>query len=246
MIYCEFLKFKRSKVRLIVFLGTLVTPLLAIINGIKNHFMHTENAVTLFGIYDSAFMFLMLLFGPLIFSIIASYLFSREYTEKTLKTLFVVPISKKKFLSSKFITLFLCILFLMLISWTEILILGWICNIAFGIEQFNFPTALFFLIKMILGAILLYFTITPFAFLAMYTRGFVIPMIVASIIVLGNVILSSSPIAVFFPWTASYLIVNNRIRQSACPASISFLIIFLVFLFSYIYSILLFEKSDID
>lgn len=243
MIYCEFLKLKRSKVCMAAVLGTFATPLLAVTNSIRSHFTY-GGAVSLFAVYDTAFMFLMLLFGPLIFSIIASYLFSREYTEKTLKTIFVVPISKKKFVSGKFITLFICTLILMLISWAEIFVLGGICEIVWGTGKIDFSAAVYFLIKIIQGAVLLYFTITPFAFLAMYARGFIIPMIAAAIIALGNVVLSGSSIAGFVPWSASYLIVR-RINQSACPAFVSMIIILVLFLLSYICSILLFEKEDV-
>lgn len=245
MIYCEFLKLKRSKICIIAFAGTLGTPLLTILHGIQNHLAHPENDISLFSLYDNAIMFLMLLFGLLVFSIIAAYLFSREYTEKTLKTLFVVPISKKKFLAGKFITLYLCILFLMILSWAEIFILAAICNIAIEISEINFLTALYFLFKTLYGSILLYATITPFALLAIYSKGLVAPIIAASTIALGNVILTGSPIAGYFPWTATYLLLNGRIQSSGSTPGIVFTIVGLVCFLSILSSILYFQKEDI-
>ncbi|WIV13914.1 ABC transporter permease [Proteiniborus sp. MB09-C3] len=245
MIYCEFLKLKRSKICIIALVGTLGTPLLTIMHGIQNHFVYPEKAISLFGLYDNGIMFLMLLFGPLVFSIIAAYLFSREYAEKTLKTLFVVPITKRRFLASKFMTLFLCLLFLMILSWAEIFILAAICNIVFEISELNFLTALYFLFKIIYGSILLYATITPFAFLAIYSKGLVAPIIVASIIALGNVILTNSPIAGYFPWTATYLLLNGRIQSSGSTPGIVFTIVGLVCFISILSSILYFQKEDI-
>jgi bacitracin transport system permease protein len=246
LIYCEFLKLKRSKICIIALVGTLGTPLLTILHGIQNHLAHPENDISLFGLYDNAIMFLMLIFGLLVFSIIAAYLFSREYTEKTLKTLFVVPISKKRFLAGKFIALYLCILFLMILSWAEILFLVVICNIAIEIAEINFLTALYFLIKTIYGSILLYAAITPFAFLAIYSKGLIAPVIAASIIALGNVILTGSPIAGYFPWTAAYLMLNGRIQSVGSTPGIVLTILGLLCFISILASVLYFQKEDIQ
>lgn len=48
-----------------------------------------------------------------------------------------------------------------------------------------------------MGGILLYFTITPMAYLAFRTRGIIVSMIVAAVIALVNVILSNSSLQVF-------------------------------------------------
>lgn len=246
MIYCEFLKFKHSKIKVIVLLGILVPSFLSLFSSIRIYANHPENKISLFTLYDSAFMFLMLLFGPLVFSIIASYLFSREYTEKTLKTIFVVPISRKKFISCKFLTLFICVVTLMLFFWASILILCTICNIIVGTDDFSLGIAVFFLVKIIIGSVLLYFTITPMAFLAYRTRGIITSMVAASVIALINVILTNAPVAGFFPWTASYLIINGRVGQTYCPVAGSLAIILLVFFISYKLCSSAFEKEDIN
>ena len=43
--------------------------------SIRSYIFNPEYRISLFTLYDNAFMFLMLLFGPLIFSVIAAYLF---------------------------------------------------------------------------------------------------------------------------------------------------------------------------
>ena len=121
-----------------------------------------------------------------------------------------------------------------------------ICNIFVGVDQFNIGTAFFFLFKIVVGGILLYFTITPMAYLAFRTRGIIVSMIVAAVIALVNVILSNSSFAGFFPWSAAYFISNGRTREMICPVYISLAIIFLMAFFSYRCCCKSFEKEDIN
>lgn len=243
MIYCELLKLKRSKICLIAFLGTLVTPLLVFLMRVKD--LLSGSAATLFDFYDSAFVFLMPLFAPLLFSIVGVYLFSREYTEKTLKTVFVVSVSKGKFLIGKFITLFLCIMLLMLLIWAEILTLAIFFHLFFEVQQLTFLSAFYFLVKMIYGGMLLYAVVTPVVYLAICSKGFFAPVLAAAVITLADVILSGSPVAPYFPWTATYLLVTGRIRSYGCTPLTAHLIIGMVCLFSVCGSLIHFGKTDL-
>ena len=72
----------------------------------------------------------------------------------------------------------------MLTFWIVVLILCTICDGFVGVDQFNIGTAFFFLFKIVVGGILLYFTITPMAYLAFRTRGIIVSMIVAAVIAL--------------------------------------------------------------
>lgn len=240
IICCEFLKLKHSRICLIAFLGTLVTPLLVLMLMIRR--LAAGEPVPLFGFYDSAFVFLMPLFAPLIFSIVAAFLFGREYTEKTLKTIFVVPVSKVKFLLGKHIALFFCILILMVLTWAEILVLAVICNLIFGIQQFMPIAAIHFLIIMIQGAVLLYAVTAPISYIAIRSKGFFAPVLIAAVISLSDVILTGSPIAAYFPWTATYLLVTGR---SGNAEGISYLLIGLVCIISIAESVRYFKRTDI-
>ena len=79
-------------------LGAILPPLLMFI------------AVTAFdegGAFEALFtnvnMYMTAMFAVLIFAIIISYLFGREYNEHTLKTMLTIPISREKFLASKYL-----------------------------------------------------------------------------------------------------------------------------------------------
>lgn len=249
MIYCEFLKLKRSKIAMIAFLGTVLTPILSIIFELRTYFTKPGYVFSFFGTMEGVFLFLMMIFGPLVFTIMGAFLFSREYTEKTLKTLFVVPISKKKFIMSKFVTLFLCILILMTLTVIEVAIACTICKLILGTYNFSvlqlLASTIYYLFKIIYGSILIFAVITPFIYLALRTNGLIIPMIAVAIIVLINVVFSTLPISGFIPWTAVYPLLMGLMDNYGGMPGVSLLIIGVLCIVSMWASISHFEREDI-
>lgn len=100
LIYCELLKLKHSKMVLISVLGVMSTPFMMLIEALQIHFEYPERVFTLDDIYDSSLWYMMLLTNMIIYVVIAAYLFSREYTESTLKTILPIPVSRIKLLLS--------------------------------------------------------------------------------------------------------------------------------------------------
>ena len=104
-------------------------PFLVTVNDVRICISNPEAILSLGWIYEDTIMFLMLLFGPLVMAVVAVFLISREYTEKTLKTIFVVPIGRRQFIMGKFIILFILILLFMVLSWLDIVVISVICNL---------------------------------------------------------------------------------------------------------------------
>ena len=104
-------------------------PFLVTVNDIRISFSNPDAPLSLGWIYEDTIMFLMLLFGPLVMAVVAVFLISREYTEKTLKTIFVVPVGRRQFIMGKFIILFILILLFMVLSWLDIVVISVICNL---------------------------------------------------------------------------------------------------------------------
>lgn len=177
IIYCEWLKLKRSKIILIGLLGSFVVPFLVTVNDIRISLSNPAARLSLGGIYEDTIMFIMLLFGPLVMAVVAIFLVSREYTEKTLKTLFVVPIERRQFLLGKFIILFILVLLFMLLSWLDIVAISIICSFFLDVSQINLLSAVFIPAQMIKGGILLFATITPFIYLTLRTKGMLAPLL---------------------------------------------------------------------
>ncbi len=99
---------------------------------------------------------------------------------------------------------------------------------------------LFFLVLLFIFA-----TLTPFVSLALRTKGSLASFIVIAVMSLSNVVLSGSPIAGYYPWTAAYLLLTGRIAQSGCPAPVGFFILFTVCLSGISTGIRRFQKEDL-
>ena len=139
LISCELLKLKRSKMVLISVAGVLSTPLLMLIEALQTHFDKPEIIFTLSDIYSDSVLYIMLLVNIMIYVAIAAYLFSREYTESTLKTILPIPISRTKLLIGKFCTLLLWIVMLTLVTWAGIFIVCGLYDAVFTLEGYSLP-----------------------------------------------------------------------------------------------------------
>lgn len=245
LICCELLKLKRSKMLLISFLGACVTPAMMVLDGIKIHYSHPEKVITLADLYDSCSLYTMMLFGLIVYAVIAAYLFSREHTEQTLKTILTVPVSKHLFLVSKFMILFLWILSLTLVSWGVLLLLSVSLGGIFGLEGVCLKVAASYLGEMLLGGVLMFLTISPFAFLALWTKGLAVPIIASATIMMGNAALSNEALGAYYPWTASLLLVNGRLADTGCPYWIAVSLLALVSILGFASAFLFFQREDI-
>lgn len=245
ILYVEWMKLKRSKMAAVGCFGILIVPFIVIISHVQRY-LKTGTAIDLFGLFDSALMFLMLLFAPLVMAVFAADIISREYTEGTLKTIFSVPVSKTRFLCGKFLVLFMAVLLFMVLSWLDLLVSAIILSLFLDVGQLTAVSAFFFLIKMLWSGILTYMLVTPFLYLGIRSKGSLMPFITVSSICLLNVILSNSPTAGFFPWTAAYLLVSRRSANNfGCSPFVSLIMIVLVFFISVVLSMERFLKEDI-
>lgn len=245
IIYCEWLKLKRSKITLIWVLGSFIVPFLVTVNDIRIALSNPAAVLSLGGIYEDTVMFLMLLFGPLVMAVVATFLVSREYTEKTIKTVFAVPIGRRQFLAGKFIMLFILVLLFMVLSWLDIVVISLLCGLFMHVLPVSPLAAVYILLQMIKGGILLFATLTPFVYLALRTKGILAPVFIIAAVSLLNVVLSGSRVAGFYPWTAVYLLLTGRMAQSGCPVWLGILIIFSVCGFGIGASLIRFQKEDI-
>lgn len=245
MVYCEWIKLKRSKILLIGVLGSFIVPFLVTVNHIRICLSDPTKFLSLTGIYEDTILFLMLLFGPLVMAVVATFLISREYTEKTLKTVFAVPMRRWQFLAGKFITLFLLVELFMLLSFLDIVVISLLCGLFFDVMPINILTVIHILIQMLKGGVLLSATLTPFVYLALRARGALAPFIVIAAVSLLNVVLSGSPLAGYYPWTASWLLLAGRTSQSGNAPFPGLLIIVLVCASGICASFVRFQREDI-
>lgn len=242
---CELLKLKRSKMLLISMLGVMATPCMLLIEALQTHYKHPEQNFTLANIYSDSLLYTMLLINMMIYVAISAYLFSREYTENSLKTILPIPVSRKDFIAGKFIVLFLWILMLTLVTWAGVFTLSGLYHVAIGMDGFNFAVATEWLIKYFVGNTLLFCTISPFAYIAEKSKGLVVPMIASAIVVMGSAALSNQELGALYPWTATYFFMQGKILSTGYPILLSVGIIAFVSIIGFLATFQYFNKEDL-
>jgi len=245
LIFCELLKLKRSKMLPLSIVGALATPIMMLLEALQTHFEHPEQSFTLSDIYENSLLYVMLLMNMLIYVAITAYLFSREYTEKTLKTILPVPVSRNKLVIVKFFTLLIWSIMLSVVSWIGSLVLSTIYHFIFGLDDFYFTASLQWLIKFLLSGILMFCTVSPFAFLAEKTKGLVAPMIISAVMVMGNVALCNQNIGALYPWTATFFLLEGKTESTGYPILLSIGIIIFVSVIGSCATFHYFKKEDL-
>lgn len=245
LIQCEIMKLKRSKIIPISIMGVMSTPLLMLAASVQTHFQHPEKVFTLAEIYSDSILYTMLISNVMIFIAIAAYLFSREYTENTFKTILPIPVSRLNLICAKFAVLFAWTFILTIITWIGIFILSGVYHITFHLEGYTLSEALRWLPKFILGNVLVFLTVSPFAYIAARTKGFVAPVIASAVVVMGSAAVSNQNVGALYPWTSSFLIVEGRIQATGFSILTAALIIGAVFIAGSLATFVHFKNEDI-
>lgn len=227
---------------LISLLGAGVTPLMIFVDVIKLRMDNSGKIITCYGVFEETNMYLMLLFGMIVYTLIGAYLFSREYTENTLKTILTVPVSKTAFTSAKFFMLLIWILGLTAFSW--------LCTLFFvvigKVDDFSIAIIAKSIYEYFFGAILVYLVILPFIFIAIKTKNLVTSIIVVTAVAMGSAAVINEPEAALYPWAATNLLVTGtlvkRTSHSIWPSVIMITVLAAVGLIA---SLIYFNKHDV-
>ena len=196
LISCELLKLKRSKMVLISVAGVLSTPLLMLIEALQTHFDKPEIIFTLSDIYSDSVLYIMLLVNIMIYVAIAAYLFSREYTESTLKTILPIPISRTKLLIGKYLMFFIWAFIITTITFTGTVIAAYLG----GISDITLSVGLNSYKEMLISEILLCLSFSPFVVLSLVMPNMVFSMVAGAIFSIINLFVYTSKYAPYIPW----------------------------------------------
>ena len=232
----EFLKLKRSKIFLLSLLGAILPPLLMFIAVTS-----FDEGQTFEALFTNVNMYMSAMFAVLIFTIIISYLFGREYNEHTLKTMLTIPVSRTKFLISKYV---------MFLVWIVILtIVTSISTLAFGfaavLEGFSINLAANSFAQLLYANVLLFLTFSPFVFVSLFITNMVPAMVGGAGLALVNLMVYGQNWAPFVPWTCPYLIASGEIAEYSASIAVSYGIILATFLIGIAVSYIYFTKTDV-
>jgi bacitracin transport system permease protein len=216
-----------------------------LIEAIQTHFEHPEQSFSLNDIYKDSLLYIMLLMNIMICVAISAYLFSREYTEKTLKTILPIPVSRNKLILGKFCTLFLWIMMLEVVTWAGILFFSFGYHLIIGMGSFYVTDAMRWLVKFLIGGVMMFITISPYTYLAEKTKGLVSPMIVSAVMIMGSAALCNQKFGALYPWTATYFLIGGKIESSGYPPILSIVIISVLSIAGFITTFIYFNKEDL-
>ncbi|HET8843643.1 MAG TPA: ABC transporter permease [Ktedonobacteraceae bacterium] len=134
--------------------------------------------------------------GLLLFSLVESWVFGREFADGTLKDLLAVPVARATLLLAKFLVVILWSLLLTLMLFLVSLLLGAAIGLSQGTAEVFWHGAA----TVAVATCLVIVDVFPFAFFASVGRGYLLPMgVVLLVLVLGNVV-TISGWGTSFPW----------------------------------------------
>ena len=232
----EFLKLKRSKIFLLSLLGAILPPLLMFIAVTS-----FDEGQTFEALFTNVNMYMSAMFAVLIFTIIISYLFGREYNEHTLKTMLTIPVSRTKFLMSKYVMFLVWIVILTIVTSISTVAFGF----AAGLDGFSIGLAANSFAQLLYANVLLFLTFSPFVFVSLFITNMVPAMVGGAGLALVNLMVYGQNWAPFVPWVCPYLIASGEIAQYSASITVSYGIILATFVNGLVISYIYFTKTDV-
>ena len=209
-IWIELRKARRSRMPLFTFLGFLMLPLVCALFMViykdpefaRNIGLINTKANLVGGSADWPFYLSMFaqgisIGGILLFSLIGSWVFGREFADGTLKDLLAVPVSRTTILLAKFIVVALWSIGLTVTICVVGLVLGAVVGLPQGTTELFVQSS----ITLAVTAGLVIIDVIPVGFLASVGRGYLLPLgIMLLILGLANV-MAILGWGDYFPWS---------------------------------------------
>ena len=233
----EFLKLKRSRIFLLSLLGAVLPPLLMFIAVTS-----FDEGQTFEALFTNVNMYMSAMFAVLIFAIIISYLFGREYNEHTLKTMLTIPVSREKFLASKYIMFLVWIVILTVVTSISTLAFGF----AAGLDGFSLKIFADGFAQLLYANVLLFLSFSPFVFVSLFITNMVPAMIGGAGLALVNLMVYGQNWAPFVPWVCPYLIASGEIAEYTTSITVSYGVILATFVIGLVISYIYFTKTDVS
>lgn len=178
--------------------------------------------------------------GLVVFGFITSWIFGREYSDRTIKDLLALPISRNIIVFSKFIVTVLWCFILSIFVLALGFIVGKLVDIPGWSPDIITQGILIFIVCSILTIVLS----TPVAFLASVGRGYLSPLGFMIFTIIFAQITAAAGYGQFFPWSIPALISGAAGSDSSMIEAISVLIVFLTSVFGLMATMLWWRYAD--
>lgn len=237
LIEAEFFKLKRSKLFLIVILGT-VFPGFCMFSGL---IIGNVGPISMSAFLDEINLYSLTLFNIIVYALLLAYLFVREYNEHTLKSILTVPISKNSYIAGKFITFELLVIFLTIFNYVLSVIFGYLG----GASDITINIIGEYFLKFLVGNALLSITLTPFILISLLFKSIVPTVIGGAVVSFSNSIIFGNAYAPLSPFCTPILIVSNELSSYSYGTAMPIAILFGCAAIGLLLSVIYFRRSDV-
>lgn len=196
LLYIELVKLRRSFMIWLIPIAAIAPILLSYIPMHLNA-VYDDIPFTWENLFQGELIFFNLLFAPPLFSLVASYIFAREYHDHVINQLFSYPINRMEILVSKLFISLLFIIVTVLLSFVLTIGLG---SAVIGDQSY---LQLYGYLKIHLYSIFMQLALVPISILiAILRRSIVYPISVVVIGIVMSGLIISKDYSVYFPWSA--------------------------------------------
>lgn len=143
--------------------------------------------------------------GFFLFALIISWIFGREFADRTLKDMLAVPVPRASILLAKFIIVAIWSVMLVVEVYIVSLVMGAIIQLPQGSTNVFLQGS----VNVIVSVCLLVALVTPFAFFASLGRGYLLPLGMAVLAVLLANLVIVAGWGEYFPWAVPGLYVQG-------------------------------------
>ncbi len=240
ILHIELLKLRRSTMLWVSMFGVGVAPLLnyLIFLSLKSN---DPSEVVIERYFEQGYILLSALIATLLFGLITTYIFDREYQEHTLENMLTIPITRTAVIINKMIILFIWIIFLVLFTFGLAILLNYM-----GIFiDLNIGILIKFLRIYLLTGIL-HFALTPtIAFITLIFKSYVYSTGFSVIVTITSLVITNTKYGELFPWALPYLLAAYE-GEFYFPVHYSITSIILTFIVSLALCILYLNREDIE
>ena len=127
---------------------------------------------------------------------VASWVFGREFSEHTVKDILAIPVSRSYIVYSKFIVVVIWSVILAFVYFVSGLVIG----LLIGLPDWSGEIVIQYACKYFITTILILLLSTPTAFLACYSRGYLVPLGFVILTLLMANFVGMVGLGPYFPW----------------------------------------------
>ncbi|ACL69232.1 bacitracin ABC transporter, permease protein, putative [Halothermothrix orenii H 168] len=222
-------------------LGGAVSPVLTFFMLLSYRQQSPDRVVALEEFFDQTYLFIAVLVGTMLFALITTYLYNREYEEDTLKNLLTIPVGRGQLIISKMV---------ILLGWVEvIMVFAYLMVIALAVagsfSEITLKVMLAGLGKYLLTGLYLYMLTPVIILITLVFKSYVPPLAFSIAASLGTLIVMQSKYISLYPWSIP-IVLTKKFDGLEYSIETSLLILIGVFVTGILASIVYFVKTDIN